>query len=79
MNKDIKEKIIIITSELFKVSKSQINENSSIGSLKNWDSLGHLNLMLEIESKFNIKFTTNQITSIKSIKDIIKETETISS
>ena len=77
MNKDIKEKIFTITSEVFKVSKSQINESSCIGSLKNWDSLGHLNLMLEIESKLDIKFTTDQITSIKSIEDIIKEVETI--
>jgi len=44
-----------------------------IGSFKKWDSLGHLNLLLEIEREFKLNFQTSVFSKIKSIKDIIKE------
>ena len=55
---------------------SKINKNITslkIGSIKKWDSLGNLNLLLEIEKEFNIKFDTNTFSKIKSVKDIIRE------
>ena len=46
--------------------------NLKIGSLKNWDSLGNFNLLLEIEKEFKIKFSNADFTSIKSIKELKK-------
>ena len=44
-----------------------------IVSFKRWDSLNHLNLMLLIEKKFKIKFTIDEMTSIKKISEIKKK------
>lgn len=44
-----------------------------IGSFKRWDSLNHLNLMLLVEKKFKIKFTIDEMTSIKKISEIKKK------
>ena len=44
-----------------------------IGSFKRWDLLNHLNLMLLIEKKFKIKFTIDEMTSIKKISEIKKK------
>lgn len=47
----------------------------SIATLKQdveqWDSLGHLNLVLELEETFEISLGTDDIINIKSIQDII--------
>ena len=56
--------------------KSKINKNIinlKIGSLKKWDSLGNLNLILEIEKEFSLKFDSNTFSKIKSIQDILRE------
>jgi len=55
--------------------RSKINKNIinlKIGSLKKWDSLGNLDLILEIEKEFKIKFTIDEMTNIKSIDEIEK-------
>jgi acyl carrier protein len=43
--------------------------------LEVWDSLQQLNLLLELEASFNVKFTareTSRMTSIRDIADMIQ-------
>jgi acyl carrier protein len=44
-----------------------------IGSFKKWDSLGHLNLILEVEKEFKFKFHSSVFSKIKSVQDILKQ------
>jgi len=37
--------------------------------IPSWDSLNHLSLIISIESEFNIRFSTEEIIQIKSVKD----------
>mgnify|MGYP001189299258 FL=1 len=46
--------------------------NLKIGSFKNWDSLAHLNLLILLEKSFKIKFSIEEMTSLKKISEIIK-------
>jgi acyl carrier protein len=75
MEKKIKlEKIKKALKKAFPSSKINKNIiNLKIGSLKKWDSLGNLNLILEIEKEFSIKFNSNTFSKIKSIQDILKQ------
>ena len=41
------------------------------GNVENWDSLRNLNLILEIEKEFKIKFDAKVFSNIKSIQDLI--------
>lgn len=66
-NKDIKK----ILSKCF--SKSKIPkklDNLKYGDLKEWDSIGNFNLLLEFEEFYNIKFSLDEMSNLKSIKDI---------
>ena len=75
MEKKIKlEKIKKALKKAFPGSKIDKNiVNLKIGSLKKWDSLGNLNLILEIEKEFSLKFDSNTFSKIKSIQDILRE------
>lgn len=75
MKKSIKiKKIEKVFKKVFPNSKIKKNITTlKIGSVQKWDSLGNLNLLLEIEKEFNIKFDTNTFSKIKSVKDIIRE------
>ncbi len=51
--------------------KVNINNQTDKKNLDSWDSFNHLNLIVEIESEYSIKFSINEINSISSVKDIL--------
>jgi acyl carrier protein len=65
------EKIIIdIAKKVFEEKK--INLNSSVNTIKNWDSVNHVKLISEIEKKFKSKISFEQSLAIFTLKDILK-------
>ena len=69
--KNQNNKIIQALKKTFPKSKIPKKiENLKIGDLKGWDSLGHVNLLLEIEKIFKFKFGTKIFLSLQSIKKI---------
>ena len=75
--KKINNKIIYALKKTFTKSKVPKKiENLKIGDLKGWDSLGHVNLLLEIERIFKIKFESKIFLSLDSIKKIKKHLPT---
>lgn len=64
-----------LESVLRKVFTTQ--ENISIELTKkdidDWDSMGHLNLIVELEDTFGIKFSKQEIQSLDSIEKIFKK------
>jgi len=50
-----------LMSEILRVPENELTETSSTETIKNWDSLQHLNLMLAVEEHFDIKLDTDEI------------------
>ncbi len=59
-----------IAAEVFKVSPESIGADLKAGMIESWDSMGHLELFMAIESNWGLKFTTDEIVRLLSIKDI---------
>ena len=63
--------------ETFEINISEDKFNKLlINDIKEWDSMGNINLILAIENQYKIKFTAKEIessTSISFIKKILKE------
>lgn len=71
---DIKKKIYRTLKKVFKKSKIKKNvEEIKLEQVKEWDSLKHFHLLLELEKEFNFRFSTDAFNKIKKIKDIILE------
>ena len=68
MNKKELQKFIFSKLKQFKIQK-QINLDSDISSL-GVDSLDLMELVLEIENKFDVHFDDQKLNNIKKIKDI---------
>ena len=43
--------------------------------VEDWDSLSHINLISDIEAKFGIIFTTDEIVGTKNVGEFIKVIE----
>ena len=42
-----------------------------MGDFSEWDSFGHLRIVMEIESSFDIKFNSEEIFNIKTVLDFM--------
>ena len=70
----IKKKITECLIKTFPKERIKKNiDDLKVGSFKKWDSLAHLNLLLLIEKKFKIKFSIDEMTSLKKISQIINK------
>ena len=49
-----------------------INDEMSLGELKQWDSFGHVSLMTHIEKEFNVKISLAKSQELRSVKEILK-------
>jgi acyl carrier protein len=62
--------LLDIVANVMEVQVAQIDDESGPETIENWDSFRGLILFEELESKFNVKFTLNELLNIKKIKDI---------
>jgi len=71
MDKD-RIRILSIVKETFNLAEMP-SEDATRETIKNWDSLNHFHLIMNLEKEFNIKFEMNKIPSLNSIAMIEKE------
>jgi len=62
-----------ILSRVLQIEKDKINDQTSPDNVETWDSFNALLLVSELENCFKVKFTMDEVISVKSVKDI-KET-----
>lgn len=60
-----------IIREVFPIQEETIDENWTSDDIPDWDSVGHLNLIMEIEKAFNIKVEVEEMFEIEKLGDII--------
>jgi len=52
-------------------SDVSINSETSKDNLPEWDSINHLNLIVELEDRLNIQFTPEEIEDMKSVEILL--------
>jgi acyl carrier protein len=56
-----------VVAKVLRVPRDQVTDASSSTTLKRWDSFAQLNLIVELEDVFGVKFTTTEMATLKSI------------
>jgi len=69
----MENKLKRIMSNIFNISEETVDENSSMDTIENWDSLQHLNLILAIEQEFKVSLSTDEVVQMVNFK-VIKST-----
>lgn len=65
----MEEKVLEILKSLFELNT--VDETCSQRTCEKWDSMGQLNLVVELESEFNVNLEPEEIGEMKSFDDII--------
>ena len=61
-----------LLAKLFTVNIKNINIYSSNKSIKKWDSLGHIRLIMAIEQKYNIKIDQKHYSDLLNFKNLLR-------
>ena len=63
-------KVIELTSQFFKVDKSELSKNTTADDIEEWDSLAHASFIVFLEKELGITFDLNEIMNIKDLGDL---------
>lgn len=59
-----------ILAKVLGINQDQITDETSPDNVETWDSFNGLMLVSELESEFNVRFTMDEVLSVKCVKDI---------
>ena len=65
-----------VVAKAFGVNPSQVDDTTSNKNLADWDSLGHITLVLELESVYGVSFSpveALEITDVAAIKKALQD------
>ena len=69
--REVKNKVFEVIKRVFKLRDLTLDEDFlREGNIEGWDSLGHLNLLMELEREFGIKFSLDDIERSRTFRDI---------
>lgn len=66
----MEEKVLDILKNVFELN--EVDKTCSQKTCNKWDSMGQLNLVVELESEFGISLEPEEIGEMKSFNDIIR-------
>ncbi len=64
------DKLNKILADVLEIEVSAITDQTSPETVQNWDSFNALIIVSELEAKFNVKFTMEEIVAVKNVGDI---------
>lgn len=70
-NDKLNHYLTVIFANILKIESQNVCKipNLTQSNYQNWDSINHMNLILEIEKKFKISLTDNEVIKMISYKD----------
>ena len=72
---NIEEKVKEIIAKVLEVNVEDINEDTAIGDIPEWDSLSHIQIISAIEKEFGFNFTPDVMMDLEDVSDIVAAVE----
>ena len=69
-------KLYDIIAGVLNIEPSTLNEESNALNTPNWDSLRHIEVILAVETAYNIRFAINEVVNMQNLGDMRKVLET---
>ena len=68
---NIKDRVYKVISASLHINIALINNDLEVGSIKEWDSLGQVNLIVALEKEFKITFDVDETLEMDNVYDIV--------
>lgn len=67
----IRIKLLDIFNNVFDYEGTELKDEMMSDDIEEWDSLTHLQMIMEVEQEFGIKFTAQQIKDMRNVGNLI--------
>ncbi len=74
-NPSLAENVRSLLADAFQVSLAEITSDLAFGDLPQWDSMGHMDLMLRLEEAYGIEINAESIAGLVSLPAILEKLE----
>lgn len=74
----MEDRIIGIIAKILEVDIEEVELDTAIGDLPEWDSLHHLQIIAELEKEFGIKYAADELAELEDVSDLIALTKEMS-
>lgn len=71
-NEQIYAEVNEVFREVFDDEEITVSANTTADDIEDWDSLEHINLIVEMEDKFGIKFKMGEVTGMKNVGEMVE-------
>ena len=71
----MEQKIIGIIAKILEVELEEVELDTAIGDLPEWDSLHHLQIIAELEKEYGIKNVAEDLAELEDVSDLISLTK----
>ena len=72
---EILEKVQHVVSDVLDLEDLVISEETTASEVEDWDSIMHVEIIVELENTFDVKFRTVEIEDFKKVGDIVSSIE----
>lgn len=62
---ELLKEVTLVIQQVFGDDSIELTETSTAADVDGWDSLMHLNLIIALEKRFGMRFTTAEISELK--------------
>jgi acyl carrier protein len=67
----VKLRLDKVFQDIFDDPSLQITESTTASDIDAWDSLTHIDLIVQVEKEFKIKLSTGEVRGLKNVGDFI--------
>ena len=69
---DVRTTLNTLFQRVFEDDNLAIRDDMTAADVPQWDSLAHINLIMEIEEEFGLQFTVDDIVGLKNVGEMIQ-------
>jgi acyl carrier protein len=69
-------KIQAVFADVFRIAPEEVTRQTEFGELPAWDSMGHMDLMVALETQFGVEITAETISQLTSVAAIMEHIQT---
>lgn len=70
MNVELRQRIKTILADVFQLPVEEIHDGLIFGDIPQWDSMGHMDVIMSLEQHFGVEVTAENIGGLTSLETI---------
>jgi acyl carrier protein len=68
---NVRERMNKVFREIFEDQTIQLKDETTAQDIEGWDSLRHIDLIMQLEEEFHLRFTVDDISGLKNVGEMI--------